>query len=137
MTDEFEEIYKRLSYLMIEKLPEYIDKQNKEHNDGIMLEYFTNTSIDEDNLKNPYFKLTFTESIQGRKDRIINARTYKFNCEFSLNAKRTIKPILVARYKEAVWDMLGSDYENFEYWHHYLMYMNRPSGFVFDVYVEN
>lgn len=41
----FEPVYKELEYLFIQKLPECIEKINKEHNDGIMLKPFVSKRI--------------------------------------------------------------------------------------------
>ena len=40
---------------MLEKLPEYIDKINKEKNDGLILKPFTNKEVIQGNLKTPFF----------------------------------------------------------------------------------
>ena len=68
---KLEIITERISYLMKEKLPEYIEKINKEENDGIILKPFTNTELNQENLKIPYYTFAFDEASQTRKDRII------------------------------------------------------------------
>ena len=37
LINNFETIYKELENLLINRLPEYIEKINKEHNDGIIV----------------------------------------------------------------------------------------------------
>ena len=51
----FEPVYKELEELFIHKLPEYIEKINKEHNDGIILSRFENSKLEEDSLRTPSF----------------------------------------------------------------------------------
>ena len=49
----FEIVYKELEYLLIQKLPENIEKINKEHNDGIILKLFENKSLGENCIRTP------------------------------------------------------------------------------------
>ena len=58
----FEPVYKELEYLLIQKLPEYIEKINKEHNDGIILKPFENKSLEENCIKTPSFIFSIEES---------------------------------------------------------------------------
>lgn len=58
----FEPIYKELEYLLIQKLPECIDKTNKEHNDGIILKSFENKSLEENCIKTPSFIFSVEET---------------------------------------------------------------------------
>ena len=44
----FESVYKELEELFIQKLPEYIQKNNIEHNDTIILKSLKNSKLDED-----------------------------------------------------------------------------------------
>ena len=67
----FEPVYKELEELFIQQLPEYIQKINIEHNDGIILKSFQNTKLDEYCLKLPCFKFSIEESEYSEKDRII------------------------------------------------------------------
>ena len=48
----FKPVYKELENLIINKLPEYIEKINKEHNDGIILKPSENKSLEENCIKN-------------------------------------------------------------------------------------
>lgn len=48
----FKPVYKELENLIINKLPGYIEKINKEHNDGIILKPFENKSLEENCIKN-------------------------------------------------------------------------------------
>lgn len=59
----FEPVYKELEYLLIQKLPECIEKINKEHNDGIMLKPFENKALEENCIKLPSFTFNIDENI--------------------------------------------------------------------------
>ena len=58
----FEIVYKELEYLLIQKLPESIEKINKEHNDGIILKPFENKSLEENCIKTPSFTFNIEET---------------------------------------------------------------------------
>ena len=58
----FEPVYKELENLFINKLPEDIEKINKEHNDGIILKPFENKSLEENCIKTPSFSFKFEET---------------------------------------------------------------------------
>lgn len=49
----FESVYKEPENLFIKQLPDYIEKVNKAHNDGIILKSFENTTLEEECLKSP------------------------------------------------------------------------------------
>lgn len=51
----FETVYNELETLLIKKLPEYIEKINKEHNDNLIIKPFENTSLEENCIKMPCF----------------------------------------------------------------------------------
>lgn len=113
---DLSKMMKRLRYLMIEKLPEYIDKINKEENDGIIIKPFTNTEKYQETLKKPYFDLSFNESEQGIKDRIIGFVQYKFVIEFFLENTSKVPILEFCRYRASIIKMIE---ENFEYGHYY------------------
>lgn len=116
---KLEIITDRFRYLMKEKLPEYIDKINKEENDGIILKPFTNTELKQENLKIPYYTFTFEEASQSRKDRIIGTIEYKFVIELFLDksSKNYVQEFF--RYFDAINTMLDED--DYEYWQYHLM----------------
>lgn len=119
---------------MIQKLPEYIDKINKENNDGLIIKPFTNTELIQGNLKLPYFDLNFDEAEQGIKDRIIGYIRYKLTFELFLE-KNCKAPILeFCRYRDAIENMLEED--DFEYWNHYNMKSISINKIVLTVLVE-
>lgn len=131
---DFSQIFKRLRYLMIQKLPEYIDKINKENNDGIILKPFTNTELIQGNLKVPYFDLIFDEAEQGTKDRILGFIRYKLTFEFFLE-KNCKDPITeFCRYRDAIYNMLHED--DFEYWEHFSIKTVVIKKIVLTVFVE-
>ena len=49
----FEHVYKELEDLFIQKLPGYIEKINKGHNDGIILKRFENRTLVSASRKSP------------------------------------------------------------------------------------
>lgn len=116
---ELSTILERFGYLMKEKLPEYINKINKEKNDGIIIKPFTNTELNQENLKIPYYTFAFEEASQSRKDRIIGTVEYKFVIELFLDktSKKHIQEF--CRYFAAISTMLDED--DFEYWQYHLM----------------
>ena len=101
MITSFESVYKELENLFINKLPEYIEKINKEHNDGIILKPFVNTRLDEECIKLPCFKFNLEESEYSEKDRIIENTIYLLRFEIKMleNEKKTI---LFWRYFETI-----------------------------------
>lgn len=67
----FETVYNELEELLIKKLPEYIEKINKEYNDGTILKEFSNKKLNEECLKQPGFKFLIENAEYDEKDRII------------------------------------------------------------------
>lgn len=81
---DFEKMYEKLEELLLKKLPEYIEKWNKDNANFYRFELkpFTNFCLNPGTDKVPYFAMTFSEAEQVKKDRIINTINYKFNFEF-------------------------------------------------------
>ena len=98
----FEEVYTKLKNLIIEKLPEYIEKINKEHNDGIILKSFENTRLEENCIKIPFFKFAFEEADYEEKDRIIENTVYEISLEIKLQSNTENQTIIFSRYIEAI-----------------------------------
>ena len=86
MIKSFESVYKELEELFIQRLPDYIDKINKEHNDGLVIKHFENTTLTEKCIKYPYFIFSLEESQYYEKDRIIEAVIYTINIEIKLSS---------------------------------------------------
>ena len=80
----FEPVYKELENLFINKIPEYIEKINKEHNDGIILKPFENKSLEENCIKTPSFSFKLEETEYEEKDRIIENTIYTISFEIKL-----------------------------------------------------
>ncbi len=131
---DFSHIYKRLRYLMIEKLPEYIDKINKEYNDEVILKPFTNSEMIQGDLKMPYFELKFDEAEQGTKDRILGFIRYKLTFELYLDKTKRDLLIEFFRYKDAIYNMLHED--DFEYWERFNMKVINLKKIELIIYVE-
>ena len=98
----FEPVYKELEYLLIQKLPECIDKSNKEHNDGIILKPFENKSLEENCIKTPSFIFSIEESEYSEKDRIVENTIYTVSIELKLQQNTELRPIIFSRYSEAI-----------------------------------
>ena len=98
MMKQFETVYKELENLIIEKLPDCIEKINKEHNDGIILKPFENTRLEENCIKLPYFKFAFEEADYEEKDRIIENTVYEISLEIKLQSNTENQTILFSRY---------------------------------------
>ena len=102
----FEAVYKELENLFIEKLPDYIEKTNKEHNDGIILKPFENTKLEENCINLPCFKFTFEQAECGKKDRIIENTVYEISVEIKLHPTTEKQTIVFFRYVEAIQKMI-------------------------------
>ena len=98
----FETIYKELEDLFINKLPDYIQKVNEEHNDGIILKQFENTKLEENCLDLPSFKFSFEQAEYEEKDRIIENTVYEISFEINMHPDTEQKTILFYRYVEAI-----------------------------------
>ena len=107
----FEIVYKELEYLLIQKLPESIEKINKENNDEIILKPFENKSLEENCIKTPSFTFNIEETEYSEKDRIIENTVFSIRLEIKLPSYMESKVILLCRYLEAIEKTL-SDNEN-------------------------
>ena len=102
----FEIVYKELEDLFINKLPDFIEKVNVEHNDGIILKPFENTKLEENCLNLPSFKFAFEQAEYEEKDRIIENTIYEVSLEIKLPEYEKNKTIQLWRYIEAINKML-------------------------------
>jgi len=102
----FEPVYRELEDLFIKKLPEYIQKINIEHNDGIIIKPFQNTKLDEDCLRQPCLKFKMEESEYLEKDRIIENTVFIVSFEIKLMENEKKKITFLWRYVEAFNRML-------------------------------
>ena len=98
----FEPVYKELENLFINKLPEYIEKINKEHNDGIILKAFENTTLEENCINAPSFIFNIEETDYSEKDRIIENTVFSISLEIKLQSHTENRIILLCRYLEAI-----------------------------------
>lgn len=98
----FETVYNELEELLIKKLPEYIEKTNKHYNDNLILKPFENTSLEENCIKQPCFKLKFTHGKYSEKDRIIENEVYITELEIKLPENQKKKVATFWRYVEAI-----------------------------------
>ena len=111
----FEPVYKELETLFIEKLPEYIEKINKEHNDGIILRKFENNRLEEDCIKIPSFKFNIEESEYCEKDRIIENTIFTISIEIKNHKNNEHSTNEFWRYLEAIQMMFDESEYNFIY----------------------
>lgn len=114
--NNFESVYKELENLFINKLPDYIEKVNIEHNDGIIIKPFENTKLEENCIKLPSFNFAFEEAEYEEKDRIIENTIYEVSFEIKLPEYEKEKTINLWRYIEAINKMLFEEKnEDIEY----------------------
>lgn len=111
----FETVYNELENLLIKKLPEYIKKINKLHNDAMILKQFENTSLEENCIKQPCFKLIFTGGEYSEKDRIIENEVYKIIFEINLPKSQKNKATSICRYIEAINKMNAEENNKYDY----------------------
>lgn len=104
----FEIVYKELEYLLIQKLPESIEKINKEYHDGINLKPFENKSLEENCIKTPSFTFNIEETEYSEKDRIIENTVFTISLEIKL---QSYKVSLLWRYVESFQNMIN-EYES-------------------------
>lgn len=107
----FEIVYKELEYLLIQKLPENIEKTNKEHNDGIILKTFENKSLEENCIKTPSFTFNIEETEYSEKDRIIENTVFSISLEIKLQPHTEKTSILFWRYVEIIGNLID-EYES-------------------------
>ena len=101
----FETVYNELDNLLIKKLPEYIEKINKQHNDGVILKPYENKNLEENCLKTPYFSFKLEETEYEEKDRIIENTIYTVSLKNHLQSSCEKKIIFNFRYWEAIKEM--------------------------------
>ena len=98
----FEPIYKELEELFIHNLPDYIEKINRNYNDGILIKKFENRTLDEDCIKKPCFKFSIEDSEYSEKDRIIENTVFKISLELILQQESKLppaEPVALIRHK--------------------------------------
>lgn len=100
--NNFENVYKELENLFINKLPDYIEKVNIEHNDGIILKPFENTKLEDNCINLPSFNFAFEEAEYEEKDRIIENTVYEVSFEIKLRPDTDKQTIIFSRYAEAI-----------------------------------
>ena len=111
----FETVYNELENLIIKKLPEYIEKINKLHNDGLILKLFETTSLEDNCIKQPCFKLTFTGGEYSEQDRIIENTVFNVCLEINLHTNTDNKILFLWRYVEAINNLLLETETDFSY----------------------
>lgn len=102
----FESVYNQLTDLFINKLPDYINKTNEEHNDGLILKHFTNKDLSSKSTQLPYFTFSTETATYTEKDRIIENTVYEVSFEMKLENYINNKEIIFWRYVESIHNML-------------------------------
>ena len=102
----FETVYNQLSDLFINKLPDYINKTNEEHNDGLILKNFANKDLSSKSTQLPYFTFSTETATYSEKDRIIENSVYEVSFEIKLENYINNKEIIFWRYVESMQNML-------------------------------
>ncbi len=111
--NNFESVYKELENLFINKLPDYIDKINVEHNDGIIIKPFENTKLEENCINLPSFSFALEQAKYEEKDRIIENTVYEISLDIKLHPNTDKQTIIFFRYAEAI-NMTIKDSENWQ-----------------------
>ena len=100
-----EPIYNELDKLFIHTLPSYIEKINKQYNDGIVLKDFANKNLHENCIQQPCFKFSVENAEYSEKDRIIENTV--FQCSFEIKIQSIENELSILwRYIEAINKML-------------------------------
>ena len=111
----FEPVYTELEELFIQKLPDFIEKINKEYNDGIIIKTFENTSLEENCIKTHSFIVNIEEIEYSEKDRIIENTVFKVSFELKLLSEMKQKTNFFSRYVEAIQSMLNESETKYLY----------------------
>ena len=107
MIKSFESVYKETEDLFINKLPDYIEKVNKKHNDCLILQSFVNTRLEEKCTLRPSFVFEYKQTEYTEKDRIIKASKFNINITLQLHVQSGDKRVAIFwRYVEAISMML-------------------------------
>lgn len=110
-----EPVYTELEELFIQKLPDFIEKINKEYNDGIIIKTFENTFLEENCIKTPSFIFNIEETEYSEKDRIIENTVFKVSFELKLLSEMKQKTNFFWRYVEAIQSMLNESETKYLY----------------------
>ena len=106
----FEDVYRELEEMFITELPAYIQKINKEKNDGIILKEFYNTKLNEDCKRYPSFSFNINDAEYDEKDRIIGNTVFAVGIEINLEKNYENKTVEFWRYEKAI-ERLIDEYE--------------------------
>ena len=111
--NNFESVYKELEYLFINKLPDYIEKINVEHNDGIIIKPFENTKLEDNCINLPSYSFALEQAEYEEKDRIIENSVYEISLDIKLHPNTDKQTIIFFRYAEAI-NMTIKESENWQ-----------------------
>ncbi len=96
---KFETVRNTLKELIETELPNILQEENKQHNDGLLMETLSGVSYGEV-LQLPYVKIGIKSAEHTEKDRIVKNTVYEVELEIVLQKSKD-EDILIARYGEA------------------------------------
>ena len=109
----FEETLPTIKELFIEKLPLYIEENNKKKNDGIILQPFLNKHLLENCQKLPCFQFELQEAEYKEKDRIVENTVFNFSLEINTKSSKELEIIEICRYAEAIDNLINENNQSF------------------------
>ena len=105
----FENVYIKLNELFIESLGDYIQKVNKEHNDGLILQEFRNRRASGKCEMYPSFLLSVEEAEYTEKDRLLENAVLCVCVEIKLQKYIENEFVIFCRYAEAIQRMIDEN----------------------------
>ena len=111
----FEPVCDEIETLFINKLPDYIEKINKQYNDGIVLKRFENRNLNAESIKQPCFFFDYMTATLEPKDRIIENEIFILAFDIKLQEKGKLKTKIFWRYLEAMQLMFKEEETTFPY----------------------
>lgn len=109
-----ETVFLKFKSLCTDVLPEYVEKVNELHNDGVILQQFTDIVTENESRTPPYLKLDITGGEYTEKDRIIENTVYNVELQFVL-PKAAANRVTYMRCREVVRNML-QEYHSTDEW---------------------
>ena len=104
----FEPVYDRLEEIIINDLPEEIEKVNKCFNDGLIIKPFKNKKLEDNTKDTPSFIFKMEDAEYTEKDRILENTIYKISLEIKLPENETDKRHKQFRYLLAIENLLSA-----------------------------
>lgn len=93
-----------------------LSKNNKKHNDGIIVEEITGCRVEDEKGLRPFISFHKVDEVNKTKDRIIDTTTYRINLAIHEKASIHDSWRIRARYVEAVQDLVRTNRVNEGIW---------------------